>query len=73
MEQEPCSGGLRTEGTNFRVLGNQVRTETAKCLLKDEAWSVQDVATYLGYESAQNFSRAFRSSCGRPPSSFARM
>lgn len=61
---------LSAEGTSFRVLSNQILAEVAVDLLQDGTNSVQDVATYLGYENAQNFSRAFRRNVGRAPSTY---
>ncbi|WP_083599401.1 AraC family transcriptional regulator [Shimia gijangensis] len=62
---------LRTEGTNFRSLANQVKASRAKEMLRVGSLSVQEVAVDLGFENSQNFSRAFRKATGLTPSEYA--
>ncbi|TCL09567.1 helix-turn-helix protein [Shimia isoporae] len=62
---------LHTEGTSFRTLSNQVKANRATELLQEGSLSVKQVAAELGYETPQNFSRAFRKVTGMPPSSLA--
>ncbi|MTI02192.1 AraC family transcriptional regulator [Roseibium sp. RKSG952] len=61
---------LQSEGVNFRTLANRAKTARAVELLNEGSLSVQEIATDLGYENSQNFSRAFRRSLGLPPSAY---
>ncbi|WP_186437355.1 AraC family transcriptional regulator [Ruegeria atlantica] len=61
---------LQWAGTSFRELANQVTTNRAIELLRDGSLTVQEVATELGYENAQNLSRAISRNTGFPPSHF---
>ncbi len=58
---------LQMEGTSFRALANQAKARRATELLKEGNLSVQEIAAELGYETPQNFSRAFRKATGMPP------
>ncbi|EEE37497.1 transcriptional regulator, AraC family [Rhodobacteraceae bacterium KLH11] len=62
---------LQSEGVSFRALANRTKTARAIELLNEGSLSVQEIATDLGYENSQNFSRAFRRSTGMPPSAYA--
>ena len=57
---------LELEGLQFRQIVNDTRIERAKELLAVE--TVSAVASMLGYETANNFSRAFKKATGQVPS-----
>lgn len=59
---------LETEGMQFRQIVNDARIGRAKELLATEA--VSRIALELGYETANNFSRAFKKATGIPPSEY---
>lgn len=61
---------LQSEGASFRALANRAKAARAIELLYEGSLSVQEIATDLGYENSQNFSRAFRRSIGLPPSAY---
>jgi len=64
----------------FRALTNQTpyqylldqRMDRAKYLLKNQAWTVQEIATMTGFHSPVNFVRAFRQRVGATPGAWRR-
>ena len=56
-----------TPGAFLRTM----RLERAAQLLEQDAESVSEVATAVGYTDAESFSRAFRQGFGMPPSAYA--
>ena len=52
--------------TPMRYLANW-RMQLAKQMMREGAYSLQDVATRVGYESEAAFNRAFKRSTGSPP------
>ncbi len=60
---------LEAEGTSFRDLALQVRTERARQMLAEGSLSVTQVAYRLGYTDVASFVRSFRAQTGRTPGS----
>ena len=60
---------LEAEGTRFREMALEVRTERARRLLGQGELSVTQVAYRLGYGDVASFVRCFRSRTGRTPGS----
>lgn len=58
---------LKKEGSTFRALSNQASHEKACMLLRDQQFSVTQVAFELGYTDVSNFARAFRRIEGASP------
>lgn len=46
---------------------NQQRVQTAKLLLRNSALSIQDIATQLGFQDQNYFSKYFKKKCGKSP------
>lgn len=63
---------LSIEGYSFRDLLSQVRYRTARSLMQDTQLSITQIAQRLGYTDTANFSRAFKSWSGYPPSEYLR-
>ena len=61
---------LAAEGTSFRALHDDVRSEFARVMLEDQGASVADVAFFLDYSEPAAFHRAFRRWTGRTPGEF---
>ncbi len=59
---------LEEEGAQFRRIITDVRVSRAKELLSSQSGTIADIATALGYETANNFSRAFKTATGISPS-----
>jgi AraC-like DNA-binding protein len=59
---------LRENEQTFRSLLNQVRADLAERYLKNQDYSVTEIAFLLGYNDASAFSRAFKSWFGHSPS-----
>ncbi|NOE32246.1 helix-turn-helix domain-containing protein [Ruegeria sp. HKCCD7318] len=59
---------LDEEGAQFRRIVTDVRVSRAKELLSSQSGTIADIATALGYETANNFSRAFKTATGVSPS-----
>ena len=51
---------LEDEGTRFRALLDQTRTERAESLLGDPACSLSEVGYHCGFSEQASFSRAFK-------------
>jgi AraC-like DNA-binding protein len=63
---------LEAEGTGFRELSLQVRTERAQEMLAAGELSVTQVAYRLGFTDVASFVRSFRARTGRTPGSLRR-
>lgn len=63
---------LRTEGTTFRELVDQVRRESCLHQLRNPSSNLDDIAHRLGYTDRANFSRAFRRWSGTSPARYRR-
>jgi AraC-like DNA-binding protein len=61
---------LRTEGTTFAVVLQQLRRRHAEGLLRDRRMTIEQVAGHLGYSEASTFYRAFRRWRGTSPGAF---
>lgn len=61
---------LKTEGTAFQALKDDIRRDIAIELLADRKASVLSVAAALGYVEASTFSRAFKSWTGLSPAAY---
>lgn len=59
---------LEEEGAQFRRIITDVRVNRAKELLSSRSGTIANIATELGYETANNFSRAFKTATGVSPS-----
>ena len=57
-------------GINFGEFLEQIRIDTACSLLKEEAYSISDIAERVGYNSIQSFRRAFKRVIGVNPSEY---
>ncbi|WP_083445363.1 helix-turn-helix transcriptional regulator [Ruegeria sp. 6PALISEP08] len=64
---------LASEGVRFREIVNDVRVARAEELLTDTRETVSGISSMLGYETANNFSRAFRKVTGLTPSDYRKM
>ncbi len=61
---------LEDEGTRFRALLDQTRTERAESLLGDSACSLSEVGYHCGFSEQASFSRAFKRWTGKTPSDY---
>ncbi|MES2127479.1 MAG: AraC family transcriptional regulator ligand-binding domain-containing protein [Pseudomonadota bacterium] len=61
---------LRAEGTSFRALSLQVRTEQACSMLLDASMPVSQLAFRLGYTDVSNFNHSFKSVMGCSPTAY---
>lgn len=63
---------LQREQTTFVALLDEVRRTTADTLLRDEALTIDAIATRLGFSEAAAFSRAYKRWTGRRPGAVKR-
>lgn len=61
---------LYDEGTSFREILDEVRNDMARAYLRETGLSIAEVGTFLGFEDAANFRRAFRRWNGCSPQAF---
>jgi AraC-like DNA-binding protein len=61
---------LESEGTRFRVLLDQTRTQLAESLLADASFTLTEVSFYCGFSEQASFSRAFKRWTGKTPSAY---
>ena len=61
---------LAEEGTNFREVLSQARKEACEIYLKENRWSVAEMAQHLGYSEQSALSRAFRQWYGMSPTDY---
>jgi AraC-like DNA-binding protein len=61
---------LRSEGTTFAKILDDVRRRQAEALLRDGHATIEHVATRLGYSEPSTFYRAFRRWRGTTPATF---
>ena len=63
---------LSTNGTSYRDLVNETRTEIAREMLLDDSLSLMQIALHLGYENQSNFGRNFKKMTGVSPAFYRR-
>ena len=63
---------LQQEGTSYRKLADELRTEIAIKYLRDTAMTVEDIASSLGFSDAASFRYAFRRWTNATPGKFRR-
>ena len=68
MNRRTFDRRLKSRGTSYRALANEIRFEVACCLLKDTEMSLSQIAAALGFSQASAFTRAFRGWSGQTPS-----
>ena len=61
---------LTAEGTSFKNLLNDIRKEKAIELLNNTNFSIEKIATELGYNDVPNFYHAFKIWTGTTPSNY---
>ena len=61
---------LKTEGSSFQALVDEVRLARARYYLEKTRLNVTDVALELGYAEASVFVRAFRRLTGESPNQY---
>ena len=67
MNRRTFDHRLKSRGTSYRALANEIRFEVACRLLKDTEMSLSQIAAALGYSQASAFTRAFRGWSGQAP------
>ncbi|MEL6818177.1 MAG: AraC family transcriptional regulator [Pseudomonadota bacterium] len=61
---------LADHGLTFQILAEGTRRELAEGLLKDEQYSLADIAFLTGFSEQSSFTRAFKRWVGHTPASF---
>jgi AraC-like DNA-binding protein len=61
---------LDHQGTSFRELLDELRSQVAMKYLRDTIMTSEDIAVSLGFSDAANFRHAFRRWTGKTPSEF---
>ncbi len=64
---------LREQGTSFRELFDQLRTQVAMKYLRDTEMTVEDIAYALGFSDTANFRHAFHRWTSTSPQDFRRI
>jgi AraC-like DNA-binding protein len=67
MHRRSMSRHLRSMGTSFRALAEDVRFELARHFLEESRMEIIQIASMLGYSNASAFTRAFRRWSGSTP------
>lgn len=70
MSEREVRRKLRAEGTSYRAIQDDVRSQVAMKYLRDTALPVETVAVAVGFDDAANFRRAFRRWAGKTPAEF---
>jgi AraC-like DNA-binding protein len=68
--QHVCRVLKRERGLTFADVLRDVRVREAQRLLRESSCSMKEIAFRVGFRHASQFTRAFASSCGVPPSEF---
>ena len=68
MSKRTLHRKLRDQGMTFRTVLTDVRQGLAQRYVKDQAYSMTEIAFMLGYNDTSAFSRAFRNWFGHSPS-----
>ncbi len=63
---------LGTEGTSYREILSDTRSQMARSYLQEGRYSQAQVAFMLGYSDQSNFSRAFKNWTGQSPGEFGK-
>ena len=63
---------LAEEGLNFHTLAEATRRELSEGLLKDERYSIANIAFLTGFSEQSAFTRAFKRWAGRTPATYCR-
>ena len=63
---------LQQQGTSFRKLVEELRTQVAVKYLRDTVMTNEDIATAMGFSDPANFRHAFRRWTGKTPAEFRR-
>jgi AraC-like DNA-binding protein len=71
MHRRTLNRHLAAEGENVTTIINAVRAELAEEYLANSNRRLYEVAEYLGFSSAADFSRWFRGQFGKAPSEWA--
>jgi len=61
---------LDHQGTSFRELLDELRSQVAMKYLRDTIMTSEDIAVSIGFSDATNFRHAFRRWTGKTPSEF---
>jgi AraC-like DNA-binding protein len=70
VSRRTLSRRLADEGTSFRHILDEVRSELARALLQDRSLSIGDIAFFLQYSEPAAFHRSFRRWTGLTPQTF---
>ena len=68
--QHVCRVLKRERGLTFAELLRNVRLREARRLLRESSHSMKEIAFLVGFRHPSQFTRAFTSTCGVPPSEF---
>jgi AraC-like DNA-binding protein len=63
---------LQQQGTSFRKVVDELRTQVAVKYLRDTVMTNEDIATAMGFSDPANFRHAFRRWTGKTPGEFRR-
>lgn len=72
MSQRTFNRRLKSRGTNYRSIRDEVKMEVAALRLTECDWKVTDVAYELGYKCPSNFVKAFKRWSGLTPGRYKR-
>jgi AraC-like DNA-binding protein len=61
---------LSEDGFSFKLLTDQTRHELAEGLLKDQRYSIAEIAFVTGFSEQSAFTRAFKRWSGATPAQF---
>lgn len=67
MSEREVRRKLSAEGTSYREICDDVRSQVAMKYLRDTALPVESIAAAIGFDDAANFRRAFRRWTGKAP------
>jgi AraC-like DNA-binding protein len=70
MSSRSLQRRLQEHGTSYVKVLADTRRELAASYLREQQWSITEIAFLLGFEDASAFARAFRSWTGTSPSEF---
>ena len=63
---------LAEDGLSFQTLTKETRAELAEALLKDQSYSLAEIAFLTGFSEQSAFTRAFKRWMGATPAQFRR-